>query len=53
MLSSSAHQLLLPIVTMCGRYSSVCPLTTPSSSPGIIWCARCNSVSPHAAFSSS
>jgi hypothetical protein len=39
-------QFLLPFVNFCGRYSSVCPLITPSSAPGITFCPRCLCVAP-------
>jgi len=46
--SSAYRQEMLPFVTMCGRYSSVCPLTTSSSYLGIIWCPRCDNIAPTA-----
>jgi len=38
--SSAYYQVLLPFVTFCGRYSSLCPLTSPSSAPDVWWCPR-------------
>jgi hypothetical protein len=39
-------QLLIPFVSLCGRRVSVCPLTTLSSAPGLLWCRRCDCIAP-------
>jgi hypothetical protein len=45
--SSAYHQRFLPgIMTMYGRYPTPCELTTPSSSPGTIWCPKCDCRAP-------
>jgi hypothetical protein len=50
--SSAYRQLVLPlsVVTFCGRYPTACELTSPSSAPDILWCARCDCEAPTTTF---